>query len=212
MRLTLNQMSALDELWTKTDLTDADDPALELDQDFDGNVIVDLCRTGDKRNLHLGSIARNGTITVPPPAPEPKEVKAKRLRVGYGVWAEGAPQASRIHNIRRENPDYPDKIVAYVEWGHLVYDPDELVKVDAPVLHPQILDSTGTEFGLGSLIAGGEHPDGEVVAIVEPDESQWRVAVQWPEHSEPEYFDACSDPRHGYESEPLFAADIEAAS
>jgi len=150
-----------------------------------------------------------GLSKVEPENP-PKEAKGSRLRVGYGVWAEGASAPSRIHNIRRDHPDFPGQIVAYVDWGYIAYERDEIVKVDAPVLHPQILDSTGTEYGLGSLISGGDDPDGEVVEIVEPDESHWRVRVQWPEFDEPETFDATPPP--GGHDEPLFTSDIAAAS
>jgi hypothetical protein len=190
-------------------------PEIELD-DLDGKILVSMRGGAGEQATSIGIIASDGTYEhlgyaphLTPPEP-PKEAKAKNLRVGYGVWAEGAPAASRIHSIRREDPAHPGKIVAYVDWGHLVYEPDEIVKVDAPVLHPQILDSTATEIGLGSLIAGGDHPDGEVVEIVEPDESHWRVRVQWPEFDEPETFDAIPPP--GGHDEPLFASDIVAAS
>jgi hypothetical protein len=140
------------------------------------------------------------------PTPEPKECKARRLRVGYGVKADGAPAFSRIHSIRRADPDYPGMIVAKVAWGTLVFEPDALVPVDAPVLHPLIADETGTEFGLGSLMSGGDDPDGEVVEIVEPDESQWRVRVQWPEFEDPETFDVTPAPGS---DEPLFTSDLK---
>jgi hypothetical protein len=209
MKLTFHQLSALDELWTGVDPAEADDPALEIEDDFAGNVVVCLRRRDGKRNLTLGTIAPNGTVTPPKPEPEPKEVKAKNLRVGYGVWAEGAPAASRIHTVRRDHPDHPGKIVAGVDWGHIVYDPNELVKVDSPVLHPQLLDSTGTEFGLCSMLREGED-HGEVVEIVEPDESHWRIRVGWGVAAqEPETYDVV--PAVGTE-DPLFVADLVVVS
>jgi hypothetical protein len=139
---------------------------------------------------------------------EPKEVKAKHLRVGYGVWAEGAPEPSRILKVNPEHPEHPGQIAVSVDWGRIVYDRDDLVQVDADVLHPLILDGKGNELGRYSMVEDGSgDPSGEIVAIVEPDESHWKVAVQWPEFDEPETYSAI--PARGSD-EPLTVSDVDA--
>jgi hypothetical protein len=133
------------------------------------------------------------------------EIKAKNLRVGYGVKGPGSTAWSRVHRVEVE--ETRQAIVAYVEWGYIECQPDELLEVQAEVLHPRIVDDHGEEIGLGSLISGGSDPDGEVVELVEPDESHWGVRVKWPEFDEPERFEASpNDPSE----DPLYCDAIVA--
>ncbi len=81
----------------------------------------------------------------------------------------------------------------------------DIAKTDIPA-HPRTLDAKDREVRVGSLVNGGEGGAGTVVEFLEPDESHWRVAVQWPEGGEPELFDAVPVQ---WEGTPLYAVDIE---
>jgi hypothetical protein len=96
------------------------------------------------------------------------------------------PAASRINKVTREDA----AVTAHVEWGRIVYDRDEIVAAMVDTLHPMIVDDAGAELGIGSMVSDGSGGDGEVVKILEPDESHWKVGVQWPEYDEPELHSA----------------------
>lgn len=134
------------------------------------------------------------------------EVKAKNLRVGYEVKAPGAPAWSRISKVERDD-QAGGNVGVDLPWGHMDFEPDELVEVKAEILHPRIVDDKGAEIGVGSMIKGGDSDAGELVELVEPDESHWGVLVKWPEFDEPERFEASpNDPSE----DPLYCSDVEA--
>lgn len=215
MKLSLDQFDRLKAVLGNVDLADADEPAFELDavdlsDDFPtGTILVTKRRTGERRNATVGHIAPDGTFTEPPesdPTLIPKDVKAKLLRVGYQVWAEGAPEPSRIMLVERHEGG---TVVVGVDWGQIHYHREELVPALVETLHPRIVDPEGVEIGLGSMVSDGSDGDsGEVVGFREPDESHWKIVVNWPDHGE-ETFSAI--PRDQSE-DPLVVNDVTAQS
>jgi hypothetical protein len=56
---------------------------------------------------------------------------------------------------------------------------------------PLIIDANGHELDIGDPIRCGQGSTGTLVEFHEPDESHWKVAVEWPEYpGDPEIFHA----------------------
>lgn len=211
MKYTLDQHQRLDAVIGNVDLSDADSPEFELDpvdlsDDFPTGTILVTKRRVAGRNVTVGHIAPDGTFTEPgEPEPVAKDVKAKHLRVGYRVWAEGAPEPSRIHLVEQGD----GQVIVGVDWGQIRYDRDEIIPTVAEILHPRIVDEEGTEIGLATMVSDGDGEAGEVIGFREPDESHWGVLVKWPEFTGPQLYYAL--PRDQSE-EPLVIDDLTAKS